>query len=71
MKIKELRELTVEELKKRGRDLRQESLNLRMQQATGQLENPARLRLIRREVARIETLLTERRKKTAAGAAAS
>ena len=63
MKIHELRELTVEELGKRGRDLRQEMLTLRLQKATGQLENPFRQRVLRKEVARIETILTERRKK--------
>ncbi|MCB1224999.1 MAG: 50S ribosomal protein L29 [Verrucomicrobiales bacterium] len=60
MKTKELRELTVEELSARSRELKQETLNLRMQQSSGQLENTARLRLIRRELARIETLITER-----------
>jgi large subunit ribosomal protein L29 len=60
MKIKELRELSVEELGARRRELRQEMLNLRVQQQIGQLENPARLHLLRREVARIETLLSER-----------
>ena len=60
MKTKELRELSVEELGARRRELRQEMLNLRVQQQIGQLENPARLHLLRREVARIETLLSER-----------
>ncbi len=60
MKTKELRELSVEELSARRRELRQEMLNLRVQQQIGQLENPARLHLLRREVARIETLLSER-----------
>lgn len=60
MKTKELRELTVEELGARRRELRQEMLNLRVQQQIGQLENPVRLRLLRREVARIETLISER-----------
>ncbi|MCA1962341.1 MAG: 50S ribosomal protein L29 [Prosthecobacter sp.] len=60
MKIKELRELSVEELGARKRELRQEMLNLRVQQQIGQLENPARLRVLRREVARIETLITQR-----------
>jgi large subunit ribosomal protein L29 len=69
MKIKELREQTVEELNRRARELKMESLNLRLQQQSGQLENPARLRLIRREVARIETILSERANK-AQGAAA-
>ena len=69
MKIKELREQTVEELNRRARELKMESLNLRLQQQSGQLENPARLKLIRREVARIETILVERASK-AKGAAA-
>jgi large subunit ribosomal protein L29 len=60
MKIKELRELSVEELGSRKRELRQEMLNLRVQQQIGQLENPARLRTLRREVAQIETLITQR-----------
>lgn len=60
MKIKELRELTVEELSARVRELRQEMLNLRVQQQSGQLENPARLNTLRREVARAQTIITER-----------
>lgn len=60
MKIKELRELSVDELKARCSELRQEMLNLRVQQQSGQLENPSRLKLLRREVAKIETLVTER-----------
>jgi large subunit ribosomal protein L29 len=60
MKIKELRELSVDELGARKRELRQEMLNLRVQQQIGQLENPSRLRTLRREVARIETLITQR-----------
>ncbi len=60
MKIKELREMSVEELGARKRELRQEMLNLRVQQQIGQLENPARIRTLRREVARIETLITQR-----------
>ena len=49
-----LRELTDDELARTERDLRQEILNLRMQQENGQIENPIRLRLARREVARIK-----------------
>jgi large subunit ribosomal protein L29 len=60
MKIKELRELSVDELGSRKRELRQEMLNLRVQQQIGQLENPSRLRTLRREVAQIETLITQR-----------
>ena len=60
MKIKEIKELTVEELALRKRDLNREAFNLRLQQKTGQLEKPSQLREIRREVARIETVLTQR-----------
>lgn len=69
MKIKELRELSVEELNARRRELRQEMLNLRMQQQSGQLENPSRIKVLRREVARIETILTDRTHAAAAKAA--
>lgn len=61
IKISEIRELSSEELQVRLRDLKQEGLNLRLQQSTGQLENSARLRLVRRESARVMTVLSERR----------
>ena len=61
IKISEIRELSNEELQVRLRDLKQEGLNLRLQQSTGQLENSARLRLVRRESARVMTVLSERR----------
>jgi large subunit ribosomal protein L29 len=60
-KTKEIRELTVEELGRRLRDLKQEALNLRLQQTTGQLENSARIRIVRRETARVQTVISERR----------
>ncbi len=60
-KIKEIRELTADELARRLRDLKQEALNLRLQQTTGQLENSARIRLVRRETARVQTVISERR----------
>ena len=60
-KIKEIKEFSSEELSKRKLELRQESFNLRLQQVSGQMEKPSRLRDIRREVARIETILSERR----------
>ncbi len=66
MKIKELREQSIEELATRRRELKEEMLNLRVQQESGQLENPARIRQARREVARIETLLAARRNEAAA-----
>ncbi len=61
-KPREIRELSTEELQSRLGDLKQEGLNLRLQQVTGQLENSARLRLVRREAARVMTVLNERRR---------
>lgn len=60
MKIKEIVEMSTDELLTKRRDLRQERLHLRLQQQSGQLEQPSRLRLIRRDVARIETILSNR-----------
>lgn len=59
-KIKELREFSADELTTRRRDLKEELLNLRVQKESGQIENPARIKSARREIARIETLLTEK-----------
>lgn len=56
----ELRELSVEELEDRLIETREELFNLRFQHATGQLDNYSRLSLVRRDVARISTLITER-----------
>jgi large subunit ribosomal protein L29 len=64
MKIKEIIELSTDELLTKRRDLRQESLHLRLQQQSGQLEQPSRLRLLRRDVARIETVLSRRAQET-------
>ncbi len=61
MKIEELRELTSQELRSRGKELKHEVLNLRIQKATGQLEDKFRIKSLRKENARIETILTERR----------
>ncbi|MFT5469225.1 MAG: large subunit ribosomal protein L29 [Verrucomicrobiales bacterium] len=60
-KITELRELTSEEMIAKRRDLKHEILNLRVQQQSGQLENTALLRNNRREIGRLETILSERR----------
>jgi large subunit ribosomal protein L29 len=62
MKMPELKDLTPVELAAKGRDLRQEMFNLRLQQTSGQLEKPARLRNLRRDVARIETQIAALRK---------
>jgi large subunit ribosomal protein L29 len=61
MKMNELKDLSVQELAAKGRDLRQEMFNLRLQQASSQLEKPARLRTIRRDIARIETRISQMR----------
>ena len=58
--MKEIIELSTDELLTKRRDFRQESLHLRLQQQSGQLEQPSRLRLLRRDVARIETVLSKR-----------
>jgi large subunit ribosomal protein L29 len=60
MKIKDLRNLSLDELAAQRAELKQEMVNLRIQSQVGQLENPSRLRLIRRTIARIETLISER-----------
>lgn len=56
----ELRTRSAEELTARLAELKREQFNLRFQQATGQLENTARIREVRREIARIKTLLGEK-----------
>ncbi|MGD0538836.1 MAG: 50S ribosomal protein L29 [Verrucomicrobiota bacterium] len=65
MKNSELKEKTPVELAALGRDLRQELFNLRLQQASSQLEKPARLRVLRRDIARVETQQSALRRKTA------
>ena len=71
MKIKEVRDMTREELQIRSRNIKQEQFHLRMQQQAGQLEKPSQLRSLRRDVARIETILSERRLKPAAATPAA
>jgi large subunit ribosomal protein L29 len=63
----ELRELTEEELTERLRESKEELFNLRFQMATGQLHNNRRLRTVRREIARVYTVLRERELGLAAG----
>ncbi len=62
-KAKELRELSVDEINRRIRDLKVEGINLKLQKATGALENPARFRAIRRENAKLLTILAQRKAK--------
>jgi large subunit ribosomal protein L29 len=67
MKIKEIRELTREELQVRKRELKEEIFHLRVQQQSGQLEKPSLLRTLRREIARLETVLTQKQTADASG----
>ena len=59
-KAKDINELSADELNLRLRDLKQESLNLRLQKATGQLENSARIRQVRRECAQVLTAISSK-----------
>ena len=61
MKIAEVRNFTDSELVAKKKDARQEYFNLRLQQQTGALEKPSRLNEIRKDVAKLETVLSERR----------
>jgi large subunit ribosomal protein L29 len=60
MKARELKELTAEELRKREKDLKEEIFNLRFQHSTGQLDNTARLRQVKKDIARVETVLRQK-----------
>ena len=62
MKIGEIRDLGVEDLQARVKDLDDQLFRLRIQKSMGQLEAPAKLRTLRRDLARIKTILRERRK---------
>jgi len=61
VKAKELRELTDDELQEKLSDFKEELFNLRFQHATRQLDNPMRLKDVRRSIARIKTVLHERK----------
>jgi large subunit ribosomal protein L29 len=74
MKAKEakgLRELSAEELQAKERDMRDEMFKLNLQKHGGQIEKPSRIRELRRDIARIETVLTQKRRAAAAPAAAT
>jgi large subunit ribosomal protein L29 len=64
LKAKQLRDMSDDELERALAERRQELFNLRFQSATGALENPARLKLAKREIARILTVRTEREANT-------
>lgn len=61
MKAADVRAKTEDELRDELRNLKKEAFNLRFQQASGQLENTARVRDVRRDIARVQTVLNERR----------
>ena len=65
MKMADLKDQTLTELVAKGRDLRKELFNLRLQQTTSQLEKPSQLRNLRRDIARIETQISVIRNKAA------
>lgn len=65
MKFTEIKESTAKELRTRRHELRQEAFNLRVQQQSGQLERPHMLKAIRRDLARIETALSNKTREAA------
>ena len=66
VKAADLRAKTADELKDQLVDLKKEQFNLRFQRATGQLENTARVRQVRRDIARIQTIMRDKRVATSA-----
>lgn len=60
MKAKDIRALTTDQMLEKEKQYKEEFFNLRFQQATGQLENTARLRQVRKNIARIKTILSEK-----------
>ena len=65
MSAQDLRDKTPDQLREELVTLKKEQFNLRFQQATGQLENPARMRVARRQAARVKTILNEKAKSAA------
>lgn len=62
MKVSEIRDMSTDQLKEKRVELKREQFNLRVQKATGQLENTARQRRVRRDVAQVTTVMNERKK---------
>lgn len=67
MRPSELRAMTLQELKEKERELRKELFNLRFRLATGEIENPMRIRSVRKDIARVLTIMTEKMKSPAQG----
>jgi len=64
VKPSELKDLTVDELIQKEMDLRKELFNLRFQQATGEIENPKRMHTVKKDIARVLTIRTDKMKDT-------
>jgi large subunit ribosomal protein L29 len=62
MKSSEIREMSLEEMQRKRDDMKEEMFNLRFQHGVGQLENTAKLKQTRRDIARIETLIREQQR---------
>ena len=68
MKARELRELGKEEVKEKLSEMEEELFNLRFQAKMGQLSNPLRMRIVKREIARVKTVLHEQAKQSVSNA---
>jgi len=66
LKPSDLKNMTAEELLQKEKDLRKELFNLRFQQATGEIQNPKRITVVRKSIARILTIITEKGKQKTA-----
>ncbi len=62
MRASELRDLTVDELRQKESDFRKELFNLRFQSATGEIQNPRRIGAVRKDIARVLTVITQKMK---------
>jgi len=60
MKARELRDKSIQELRNTEQELKEQLFKLRFQKATGQIENPIKIRLVRKDIARVQTVLSER-----------
>lgn len=67
MKLDKIREMTETELQNEEKKLKQELFNLRFQQVTGQLENPIKMRDVKKDIARVKTIIREKEMKRAEG----
>ncbi len=67
MKPEELRAMDINELKKKEQELKKELFNMRIQHSMGQLENPVRMRLVRKDIARVKTIIREKELKEQKG----